>query len=399
MQESQGGRRVAVTGLGVLTPCGTGSSAFWEGLFSVPADNAERRLHDFDPAPLLSVREARRVDRFAQFAMVAAAQALGDGGMAGAEGFSSSYDAERCGVVIGSGIGGAWTFETQVGVLAERGPRRVSPFTVPMVMPNCGAAMVSMRWGWQGPCETISTACASGTHSIAAGARLIAAGRCDAVLAGGAEACLTPTNIAAFTNVTALSPSGLSRPFDVERDGFCVSEGAGVVLLEELGAARARGVRVYAEIAGVASTADAYHITSPAPAGRGAAACMRLAIADAGLSPVEIVHVNAHGTSTVQNDAAEAAALCTVFGPGAPSVTSIKGVTGHSLAAAGAVEAVSVALSFQHGVLPPTAGTKSVDPALAVDLVLEPRPWTPGPTLSNSFGFGGHNGTLVFIPG
>ena len=283
-------------------------------------------------------------------------------------------------------------------MLTVRGAGRVSPFTIPMVMPNAGAAAVSLRLGWRGPCETLTTACAAGTHSVAAGARLIADGRCDVVLAGGAESSMTPTTVAAFSKMTALSESGLSRPFDVGRDGFCIAEGAAVMLLEDRESALARGATVYGEVLGAASTCDAHDMTAPSPGGAGAAACMLLALDDAGLSPADVRAVNAHGTSTPLNDEAEAQAVTTVFGPGAVPVSSIKGVTGHGLGAAGALEAAAVLLSFAHRELPPTMGTTTVDPSLEIDVVLEPRMWEPGPTVSNSFGFGGHNGSLVLGP-
>jgi 3-oxoacyl-[acyl-carrier-protein] synthase II len=266
------------------------------------------------------------------------------------------------------------------------------------VMPNAGAAALSLRHGFQGPSETLTTACAAGTHSIGAGARLVADGRCDVVLAGGAESSITPTTRASFSIMRALSRTGRSRPFDVARDGFCLAEGAAVLVLEEREAARARGARVYGEVLGAASTCDAHHITAPSPGGRGAVACMRLALHDAELSPSDVRAVNAHGTSTPLNDAAEAAAVETVFGPRGVPVSSIKGVTGHGLGAAGALEAVSVLLSFAYQQLPATLGTTDVDPAFQIDLVTEPRDWEPGPTLSNSFGFGGHNGSLVLAP-
>jgi 3-oxoacyl-[acyl-carrier-protein] synthase II len=385
-------RRVVVTGMGVVSVAGTGLDAFWQGLRTPPPDQRERRVEDFDPTPWVSGKQARHLDRFTHMAVAAAEMAIEHAGGL------PDLDPARCGVQLGTGIGGVGTLETQVGVLAERGPKRVSPFTIPMVMPNAGAAAVSMRLGWQGPSETMTTACAAGTHSVGAGARMVADGRCDAVLAGGAESSMTPTTIAAFTVMTALSKTGLSRPFDVDRDGFCIAEGAAVLLLEERSSALARGATIYGEVLGSASTCDAHHITAPSPGGVGAARCIRLALEDAGVSAADVRHVNAHGTSTPLNDAAEAAAVSTVFGPGAVPITSIKGVTGHSLGAAGAVEAVSVLLSFLHRELPPTMGTKAVDPALDVDVVLEPRPWEPGVAISNSFGFGGHNGTLVLAP-
>ena len=385
-------RRVVVTGIGVVSPAGTGLEAFWKGLQELPEPARERRVTDFDPTPWLSGKQARHLDRFTHFAVAAADMAIADcGGL-------PDIDPARAGVNLGTGIGGVGTLETQVGVLATRGPGRVSPFTIPMVMPNAGAATVSLRHGLQGPSETLTTACAAGTHSIAAGARMVADGRCDVVLAGGAESSMTPTTVAGFTVMTALSRSGTSRPFDTERDGFCISEGAAVLVLEEREAALARGARVYGEVLGAASTCDAHHITAPSPGGAGAAACMRLALHDAELVPGDVRAVNAHGTSTPLNDAAEAAAVASVFGPHAVPVTSIKGVTGHGLGAAGALEAASVLLSFVHCELPPTMGTTQVDPVLEVDVVLAPRAWEPGPTISNSFGFGGHNGSLVLGP-
>lgn len=385
-------RRVVVTGIGVVSPAGTGLAAFWQGLQTPPADRRVRSVDDFDISVWLTPKQARHVDRFTHFAIGAAEMALDDAGG------PPAVDPARAGVSLGTGIGGVGTLEAQVGVLAARGPGRVSPFTIPMVMPNAGAASVALRLGWRGPCETLTTACAAGTHSVGAGARLIADGRCDAVLAGGAESSMTPTTVAGFTTMTALSDSGTSRPFDVDRDGFCISEGAAVLLLEERGAALARGARVYGEVLGAASTCDAHDMTAPAPGGAGAAECMRRALYDAQLTPAHIRAVNAHGTSTPLNDAAEAQAITAVFGAGGVPVSSIKGVTGHGLGAAGALEAASVLLSFVHRQLPPTMGTVTVDPALTVDVVLEPRGWTPGPTVSNSFGFGGHNGTLVLAP-
>jgi 3-oxoacyl-[acyl-carrier-protein] synthase II len=401
MIESGGERRVVVTGVGVVANCGVGADAFWDGLARPPEPAVARPVADFDPQRWgLSRVEARRLDRFAQFAVAAAAEALADAGLVDGPGAPAGVDADRVGVLVGSGIGGALSWEHQAMTLRDKGRRAVSPLTVPMVMPNAASAAVSMRWSLSGPCETVATSCATGTHAVANAARWVAAGRCDIAVAGGAEACLTETNMAAFTNMRALSPSGVSRPFDVERDGFCASEGGAVLILEEVSHAYARGVRPYAEVAGCASTADGYHLTAPAPGGRGALACMRLALADAGVAPGEVTHVNAHGTSTPLNDAAEAAVIAELFGADGvrPAVTSVKGVTGHSLGAAGAIEAVALALSYRHRTIPPTMGTVKVDPECDVDVVLEPRPWTPAPALSNSFGFGGLNGSVVFIP-
>lgn len=386
------GRRVAITGIGALAHCGTGADAFWQGLLR-EAPVGSRAIVDFDPQPWFdNPKEARRTDRFAQFALAVAQMALDQAGEIDA-------DPLRRGVIFGSGVGGLKTLEEQIWTFHDKGPRRVSPFLVPMMMSNAGAASISMRHGWRGPCETTVTACAAGTHSIANAARLIAYGRCDAVLTGSSEAAMTPVGIQGFSNMTALSNSGVSRPFDVRRDGFVIAEGAGALILEDWDTAQARGATILAEVLGGASTADAYHITAPAPGGSGAIACMELAMAEAGITAADVAQINAHGTSTPLNDAAEAEAVAKVFGPNGPPVTSIKGVTGHALGAAGSLEAVAVVQSMLTGVIPPTAGYGEPDPDLAtIDIVTEARPWTPGPTLSNSFGFGGHNGTIVIAP-
>jgi len=392
------GRRVVVTGVGVVAPCGIGRDAFWAGLLG-PAPSGPRRVSDeFDATDLYGPKEVRRVDRFTQFAAVAAAEAVADaGGMDGGGGLDP--DPDRTGVIIGTGVGGIETLEMQIKVLLDRGPRRVSPFLVPMMMGNRGAADVSMRYGLRGPCETTVTACAAGTHSVGNGARLIATGRCDVVFAGSAEAAMTETSMAGFSNMTALSTSGVSMPFDVKRDGFVMGEGGAVLILEELHRAVQRGAHIYAEIVGAASTADAHHITAPAPHGTGAVACMELALLDAGLAPADITHINAHGTSTPANDLPEAEAIVKVFGAPGPAVTSIKGITGHSLGAAGSLEALALALTIERGLIPPTAGLTEQDPEIRIDVVTGgPRVWTPAAALSNSFGFGGHNGTLVMAP-
>jgi 3-oxoacyl-[acyl-carrier-protein] synthase II len=385
------GRRVAITGLGVVAPCGIGVEAFWSGLLG-PAPHGPRRVVDLDTSGVYGPKELRRVDRFTQFTAVAAAQALADAGELGT-------DPDRTGVIIGTGIGGLETLEAQMRVLIEKGPRRVSPFLVPMMMGNRAAADVSMRYGFRGPCEATVTACAAGTHSVGNAARLIATGRCDAVLAGSGEAAMTEIGIAGFSNMTALSTSGVSMPFDAKRDGFVIGEGGAVLVLEEYSRAGARGAHIYAEIVGAANTADAHDIVAPAPGGSGAVACMELALLDAQLSAADITHVNAHGTSTPKNDEAEAEAVTKVFGSPGPALTSIKGITGHSLGASGSLEAVALALSFEHRTIPPTAGLTELDPALHIDVVTgTPRPWEPGPAMSNSFGFGGHNGTVILVP-
>jgi len=385
------GHRVAITGLGVLACCGTGVEAFWSGLLQ-PWPGGERRVSDFDPADWFGPKEARRVDRFAQFSVAAADMALADAG-------TPEADPARCGVIFATGIGGLESLETQVRVYESKGPRRVSPFLIPMMMPNAGAGNISIRNRWHGPCETVTTACAAGTHAILAAARLVASGRCDVVIGGGAEAAMTGLGIAAFTNMTALSADGMSRPFDARRNGFVMAEGAGAIVLERLDHAHARGAHIYAEVLGGASTADAHHITAPAPGGQGAASCIELALADADLSPGDIGHINAHGTSTPLNDLAEGQAIAKIFGHRGPPVTSTKGVTGHTLGGAGAIEAVASALTIDRRLIPPTAGYGEPDPELDLDIVAgEPRSFEPAPVLSNSFGFGGHNGCLIFGP-
>ena len=386
-------RRVAVTGMGVVASCGIGTDAFWKGLCG-DAPEGDRRVHDFDPTPHFdNPKEVRRSDRCTQFAIAAADMALEQAGTLTADSF-------RRGVFIGTGIGGIATLEEQILVRHEKGSRRVSPFMVPMMMPNAAPAAVSMRHGFQGPAENTCTACAAGTHALANAARLIAHGRCDVVLAGGSEAPFVETAIAGFTNMTAFSSVGISRPFDAERDGFVMGEGAGVMVLEEWDMAVERGATILAEILGGASTADAHHITAPSPGGIGAITCMRLALEEAGVEPDQVRHINAHGTSTPLNDMAEAFAMAEVFGPDGPLVTSTKGITGHALGAAGAIEAVAVVLAMGSKLIPPTAGYATADPEMPpINLVTgSPAPWEPGISMSNSFGFGGHNGSLVIAP-
>ena len=388
-------RRVAITGIGVVAPCGIGVEAFWEGLHHAPPQGDERHIEDWDPAPLFAnPKEVRRADRFAQFALGAAAEALEQAG-------DLSLDPQRIGTWIGTGIGGIETNEREIVKQHTKGSRRVSPFLVPMMMPNAAAASVSMKYGFQGPCENTVTACAAGTHSLGRAADLIRHGRVDAMIAGGAEAPMTPTALAGFRNMTAMSNAGISMPFDERRDGFVIAEGAAVLVMELWEHAVDRGASILAEFMGSASTADAHHITAPSPGGVGAIQCIRLALEDAGLSPADITYVNAHGTSTSLNDAAEAAAVAKVFGtdPG-PAMNSIKGVTGHSFGAAGAIEAVSVVLSMEKRSIPPTLGLEILDPELPpVDIVGgEARDWEPAPAMSNSFGFGGHNGSLIIAP-
>jgi 3-oxoacyl-[acyl-carrier-protein] synthase II len=388
------GRRVAITGYGVVAPCGLGKKAFWEGLNGPGiTDRKSIEIADWDPTPYFdNPKEARRADRVEQFAVAAAAEAFEHAG-------HPTVDSARFGTIFATGVGGLRSTQDQIEVLLTKGERRVSPFLVPMMMPNAPGAAISMRYGLRGPNETICTACAASTHAIGYAARLIAWGMCDAAVTGGAESAGCAIGVASFGNMTALSTSGASRPFDVDRDGFVLGEGAGVLILEEWSVAEARGATIHGEVLGAASNADAHHITAPAPGGVGAIECMRLALADAGLQPSDIGHVNAHGTSTPLNDAAEAAAVTEVFGPRGVAVSSTKGVTGHALGAAGALEAIAMLLAIEQRSIPPTAGTTTVDPEFTIDLVVgSSRPWTPAPSISNSLGFGGHNGSIIIGP-
>jgi 3-oxoacyl-[acyl-carrier-protein] synthase II len=384
------GRRVAVTGLGAVTCCGVGVDALRDGLLHPAVVGGAVR--GFEPGDWFGPKEVRQLDRFAQLSIASAAMAADDAG-------DLAVDPAKAGVVFATGVGGFETLADQVGVYNEKGANRVSPRLVPMMMANAGAAGISMRLGWRGPSEVICTACAAGTHAVAAAARLIATGRCDVAIGGGAEASMHPVALAAFANMTALSTSGRSCPFDARRDGFVMTEGAAALVLEDWDRAVARGATIYAELSGAASTADAHHITAPAPDGSGAVACMELALADAGIGPSDVGHINAHGTSTPLNDLAESRAITKVFGEPGPLVTSTKGVTGHGLGAAGAIEAVAGVLTIHHATIPPTAGYEQPDPEIAIRVVHgAPMPWEPRAVLSNSFGFGGHNGCLVLLP-
>ena len=394
---TRGGRRVAVTGLGVVAPAGIGVVDFWSGLLGPgTTGGVSSEIDDWDPSPYFdSPKHARRADRVEQFALAAAGEAFDMAGGTDAIG----VDPSRFGTIFATGVGGLHSLEEQILLRAEKGDRRVSPFLVPMMMVNASGAAISMRYGLRGPLETICTACAASTHAIGYAARLIEWGIVDAVATGGTEAAGTITALAGFGNMTALSSSGVSRPFDIDRDGFVMGEGAAVLVLEEWNHAEARGATILGEIVGMASNADAHHITAPSPGGVGAIACMRIALDHAGLDASAIRQVNAHGTSTPLNDAAEAAAITEVFGANAVPVVSTKGVTGHALGAAGALEAAASLLSIRHGLIPPTANTTTVDPEMTIDLVVGgARPWTPGPVMSNNFGFGGHNGSVIIAP-
>jgi 3-oxoacyl-[acyl-carrier-protein] synthase II len=382
------GYRVAVTGLGAISCAGLGVEELWNALLKDVAPES-KRIAPFDASHIGGPKELRRFDPFTLYALMAADEAWRQSGLAG--------PLEDAGSIVTTGIGGLQTVIEQLRVLSEKGPDRVSPFMVPMMMPNAATAAVSMRFGLGGPCETVTTACAAGTHAIGNAARLVATGRSTVAVAGGAEAVMVQIAEAGFANMTALSNTEFSRPFDVDRDGFVMGEGAGILILEEWEHAKARGATIYAEVIGAASTADAHHITAPDPSGRGAVRCMKLALADAGVTTAEVSHINAHGTSTPLNDLAESVAMHEIFGDDVPPVTSIKGHLGHSLAAAGALEGVASVLTLINQVIPPTAGTTVIDPAVGLDVVIgTPRRAEVEVVLSNSFGFGGHNGSVVF---
>jgi 3-oxoacyl-[acyl-carrier-protein] synthase II len=383
-----------ITGIGVVAPCGTGREDFWNGLLGVPEDLAVREVKGFAATDWMTARAARRADRFTQFALAAALMATEEAGQGRGD------NAQRSGVVLGTTAGGFALTEEQSALLALKGDRAVSPTFISRIMVNAAAAAVAIATGRQGPCLNMATGCASGTHAIAEGAELIRSGRCDTVLAGGAEAALSPVIIAGFRSTGALSPTGRCLPFDRRRDGFVLSEGAAVLVLESAAHARARGARCFGEVLGWAATCDAVHLMIPDATGQAAAACLRLAISDAQLRPADIRHLNAHGTGTVRNDIAEAKAITDVFGAQDefPLVTSVKGATGHALGAAGAIEAASVVLAMDKKVLPPTAGFRDADPECQVPVVRVPTAWEPGPTISSSFAFGGHNGSIVIGP-
>ncbi|HEV2427680.1 MAG TPA: beta-ketoacyl-[acyl-carrier-protein] synthase family protein [Acidimicrobiales bacterium] len=382
------GRRVAVTGVGAVSCAGVGAEALWDALLKDEAPPS-KHVAPYDASHLGGPKELRRLDPFTLYALTAADEAWRQSGLDG-----PMVDA---GSVVTTGIGGLQTVLEQYRVLLERGVDRVSPFMVPMMMPNAATAAVSMRFGLGGPAETVTTACAAGTHAIGNAARLVATGRCPVAMAGGAEAVMVDLAEAGFRNMTALSSTDFSRPFDIERDGFVLGEGAGILVLEDWDRAVERGATILAEVIGAASTADAHHITAPDPSGRGAVRSMELALEDAQITPGDVSHINAHGTSTPLNDLAEAVAVHEVFGVPGPPVTSVKGHLGHSLAAAGALEGVASVLTLQRQLIPPTAGTTKVDPEIDLDVVTGgPRAAEIEVVLSNSFGFGGHNGSVVF---
>jgi 3-oxoacyl-[acyl-carrier-protein] synthase II len=395
--------RVLITGMGAVTPLGVGARELHDGWCDrrTGIEDGVGACTAFDPTEFMSSKEARRTDRFAQLAVAAAAVAARD---AGWEADGPPAESSDVGCVIGSGIGGMATFEASCDTLRERGPERVSPLAIPLIMGNAAAGVVAMRHGLRGPVFGVMSACASGAHAIGEAARMIRNGGVRAVIAGGAEATLTPLAKAAFAAMEATSPTGVSRPFDARRDGFVMGEGAGVLVLESEELAAERGARVVGEVLGYAATGDAYHLTAPEPTGRLAALAITCAMADAGIAPEDVHYVNAHGTSTPLNDRSETAAIKLALGEraGDVPVSSTKSAIGHLLGAAGAVEAIATVLALNERVAPPTLGYAEQDEGLDLDYVADgPRPLVAGGNghgraiaLSNSFGFGGHNAVL-----
>jgi 3-oxoacyl-[acyl-carrier-protein] synthase II len=394
--------RVAVTGLGAVTPLGLGAAELHErwAAGEVGIVDGAGACTDFEPKERLSVKQIRRLDRFSQIALVAADEALEQAGWSD----GLPYDPMRIGCVIATGIGGIETVESQHDVMRDRGAKMVSPLGIPQYMPNAAAAAVSMTYGLQGQTYGVVSACSSGAHAIGSAMRMIQYGDAAAAVAGGSEATLTAFGFACFHSMQALSPTGMSRPFDARRDGFVMGEGAGMIVLEELEAARRRGATILGEVVGYGSTADAYHLTAPQPTGEPAARAIELAMHDAGVTPGEVAYINAHGTSTQLNDSAETFAIKRAFGENLAKqipVSSTKSSIGHLLGAAGAVEAVATVQTLITRVIPPTLGYEVPDPELDLDYVPgEARPLLaanggPPVAISNSFAFGGHNVALV----
>ena len=409
----EGLQRVVVTGLGAVTPIGNSVADYWDGLTSSRNGVAGITLFDasrhacrfaaeveaFDPSGFIEPKEAKRWDRFCKFGVVAAKQALIHAGLD-----ITPENADRIGIIIGSGVGGLLMMETQAHVLEGKGPSRVSPFTVPMMIPNMATGLAAIAVGAKGPSSAVSTACAAGSNAIGDAFRLLQLGKADAMLCGGAESAITPLGVAGFASAKALSfrnddPATASRPFDRDRDGFVIGEGAGLLVLETLGHAEARGATILAEIVGYGTTCDAHHITSPTPGGVGGAAAMRLALEDGGIDPCVVDYVNAHGTSTPANDSNETAAIKSALGDRALKipVSSTKSMTGHLLGGSGGIEAVACVLALQHNVVPPTINYVNPDPDCDLDVVPNTaRDHKLETVLSNSFGFGGHNVCLAF---
>ena len=405
--------RVVITGIGAITPIGIGKDAFWQGLLAGKSgitkttrfDASEYtaqvagEVKDFEPNDFIDKKEAKRMDRNAQFAVAASKLAIEDAKLE-----VTDENADRIGAYIGTGIGGIETLHKQYETLFDKGPGRISPFFVPMMIGNMAAGQVSITFGLKGPSSCIVTACASGTNSIGDAFRVIQRGDADVMLAGGTEACISPAAVAGFCSMKALcsdfneEPTRASRPFDKNRSGFVMGEGSGVVVLETLEHAKQRGAHIYAELVGYGSNSDAYHITSPSPGGAQAAKCMQLALNDAAMNPQDIDYINAHGTSTSMNDETETMAVKTVFGDHAYdlAMSSIKSMTGHLLGAAGGIECIATALTVEQDMMPPTINYETPDEGLDLDYVPnEARQKTVNAALTNSLGFGGHNACLI----
>jgi 3-oxoacyl-[acyl-carrier-protein] synthase II len=406
-------RRVVVTGIGCVTPVGNDVATTWSAILAGKSGAAPITKFDastwpvrfacelkgFDPLSCMDRKEAKRADPYTQYAMAAAVQAMNDAGLGGGTG----YAPEDTGVIIGSGIGGLSSFEEEHDVYRERGQSKISPFFIPKFIADIAAGIVSMRFRAKGPNYATVSACATSAHAIGDATRTIQYGDADVIIAGGSEAAVTPMSIGGFANMKALSerndsPATASRPFDATRDGFVMGEGAGIVILEELGHARQRGARIYAEVAGYGATGDAHHLTAPAPDGEGAQRAMRRALKDAGLEASGVQYINAHGTSTPANDLNETKAIKAVFGPHAAgvNVSSTKGATGHMLGAAGSVEFILGTLAIHHNIIPPTINYQTPDPECDLDYTPnKPVQRRVDVVLSNSFGFGGHNVCLA----
>ncbi len=405
--------RVVVTGIGAITPIGNNIESYLQGLrsglngvkpitlfdASSHACRFAAEVKNFDPTGKLEAKESKRWDRFSKFGVIAAKEALADSGLT-----INSSNASRIGVIIGSGVGGLLTMETQAHVLNQKGPGRVSPFTVPMMIPNMATGLAAIAIGAKGPSSAVSTACAAGSNAIGDAFRLLQLGKADAMICGGAEASITPLGVAGFASAKALSfrnddPSIASRPFDAERDGFVIGEGSGVLVLETLNAAVKRGANIHAEVIGYGTTCDAHHITSPTPGGIGGAEAISLALEDGQLNPENVDYINAHGTSTSANDSNETAAIKSALGNRAYQVpvSSTKSMTGHLLGGSGGIEAVACVLAIKHEIIPPTINYANPDPDCDLDYVPNTaREKKLHVVLSNSFGFGGHNVCLAF---
>jgi len=406
-------KRVVVTGLGMITPLGIGVEDSWNSL--IAGRPGIRRITHFDssnfptqiagevegfnPEDYIEPKDIKKMDRFIHFAIAAAKMAINDSGLK-----ITDSNAEKVGVVVGSGIGGLHAIEHYHSVFLEKGPRRISPFFIPMLVINLASGQISIKIGAKGPNSAVATACAAGSHSIGDAYKIIQRGDADAMIAGGTEAVITPLGIGGFNAMKTLStrndePEKASRPFDIDRDGFVMGEGAGIVILESLESAMDRGAKIYAEIVGYGMTADAYHITAPAPGGEGAARCMKITLKDGSVNPSEVDYINAHGTSTKYGDEIETNAIKTVFGEHAykVAISSTKSMIGHLLGAAGGVEAVIVILSIYNDIIPPTINLDKPDPKCDLDYVpYKSRRMTVNYALSNSFGFGGTNACLLF---